>query len=502
MGRITTTPQEVSEEGGPLLSQAGSSASRQQEPPSVLDGLLKAAEQILDWSPFIAVQCLQGYSPTIALGCGALAAALLLVIKWFVEGNVAGSFPRTLDFGQFLVFGALYCLALLATSMDNSDYYGKLLVLWFNPLTTGGMTVIMWASVLRGRPFVYEYVEHTMPDFVFDKLISRKWFRDILLEATMFWLKIMAAMTAIVSVQPLLVTVFFEGCLEKDTSGHMETLGNVLTVGQMIILAYGITESAKAGGRQESIKTRVREVKQHGLDVAVQSALYPPVSVNVDVESSQTASLSRCQRHCIRTLSSEELDQAARILFDAMRDDEAMGWLSDSAKLSFFRANIGAISYFNQVLGCFDSEGESSAPGCVMACIPVLAESQEEINVFDTYEAWVEHGFEAGGSSPTDFDLPHDDVMELSFLKTKKEHGLTNRPYFYIAYFGASLSCKGYGYGRSLLQHVIRMSEDRQIPLVLTTTTSFNASQYMKYGFRVVDAVSERPEWVLMIREP
>ena len=136
-----------------------------------------------------------------------------------------------------------------------------------------------------------------------------------------------------------------------------------------------------------------------------------------------------------------------------------------------------------------------------MVCVPILSKTQEVLTVFNSYEAWVEHGFEIPGVSETDFPLPEDDLIALGKLRTKKQNKLTNRPFLYITYFGADSQWRGHGYGRSLLQYVVEVSEARNLPLVLETTSAHNISQYERYGFTVVDAVEDRQYWVLMVRE-
>jgi len=120
--------------------------------------------------------------------------------------------------------------------------------------------------------------------------------------------------------------------------------------------------------------------------------------------------------------------------------------------------------------------------------------------VFNAYEAWTEHGFAIPGATATNFPIPDDDLVELGELKHLAKHGLTKKPYIYIAYFGSDSFHRGKGYGKNLLKYIVRMSESKNIPLVLETTTAFNIAQYEKYGFRIVDRVKDKPEWVLMVR--
>ena len=44
------------------------------------------------------------------------------------------------------------------------------------------------------------------------------------------------------------------------------------------------------------------------------------------------------------------------------------------------------------------------------------------------------------------------------------------------------------------MNYVIGVSEAKQMPLVLETSTVWNRVQYEKYGFRVVDRVEGRPD--------
>lgn len=101
-----------------------------------------------------------------------------------------------------------------------------------------------------------------------------------------------------------------------------------------------------------------------------------------------------------------------------------------------------------------------------------------------------------------DFPLPDDDLINLGELRKKKKHGLTRKPYLYLAYFGAAENGQGRGFGRSLLQHAIAESEKTKMELVLETTTLLNTKHYERYGFTVVDRVEGREEWVLMVRTP
>lgn len=462
-------------------------------------GLLKAFNQIIDWSPLITVNTLQGsYPPVTALFYGTVAAVVVLVyafLKRCLDFEQPGAvFPKTLDLGQFLLFGVLWVLAL---AFESNAYIGEQLVLWFNPFTTGGITLIMWASILRGRPFILEFVQAQMPAPVWKRMSAKKWFLDILTEAAWFWVGILFAMTAIVTIQPLIVSLCYDGKVNPT----MQDVGNFFTAGQFVILFFGIFTSAREATKRERHKERAKEVKARGkLDDHLAKVHGGPPVISVTQRVGNSAS-----SHYIRTLASpSELDEAGRILAEAFEGDELlMGFLDTfEGKVSFFTSSVRSMSYFNHVLGCFDVDSAGSGScRCVMACIPVLCKTQEEITVFNSYEAWVEHGFQVPGATETDFPLPEDELVALGRMRLKRENRLTSRPFLYIAYCGAASESRGRGYGRSLLQYIVEESEAKKLPLVLETTSAHNITQYERYGFEVVDRVEGRPHWVLMVRE-
>mmetsp|Transcript_20368 Transcript_20368/g.40696 ORF Transcript_20368/g.40696 Transcript_20368/m.40696 type:complete len:520 (-) Transcript_20368:158-1717(-) len=461
-----------------------------------LGGILKGLESFLDWLPFIVAQSLSSsHPPATALGAGTLSAALVLLYA-FGKASLEGTpkhRPKVLDIGQLLLFGTLYAIAVLLGGRRAA-----LLVLWFNPLTTGGMAAIMWTSAAHGRPFVYDYAEAQMPPAVWTRLSTKEWFLRKLDEAAVFWVQTMVAMTAIVCVQPALVCIFYRGDVGADATGRMAALGNWLAASQYVILSYAIFSNAWEQGQSGRIKRRVQEMKRNGLS-REQQKLHGDAPPELSIlDEADAANI----RH-IRSLKADgELDLAGQMLADAFKNDGIFRDFlkTEEARTIFFCASLKAFACFNHVFACFDHEPSEEKPPCVMACIPVLSKTKEEISVFNAYEAWTEHGFAIPGATATDFPIPDDDLVELGELKHRSKHGLTKKPYIYIAYFGSDSAHRGKGYGKHLLKYIIRMSESKIIPLVLETTNAFNIAQYEKYGFRIVDRVKGKPEWVLMVR--
>ena len=236
-----------------------------------------------------------------------------------------------------------------------------------------------------------------------------------------------------------------------------------------------------------------------------QKALYGDAVLKLSIAST----VDKTKSHCIKSLTAEkDLDVAAIVLVDTFQKEDAFHDSIDGSKerVNFLRASMKAVACFNQVLGCFDDDDDATKarnktpPLGVMACIPVLSKSQEEVEVFCTLQACLEYGFPFSGATEMNLSVPGDGFVELHKLKKRTVHGLTKRPYMYIAYLGGNSTHKGRGYGQTLLNHVIEVSEHQGLPLVVETTTKSNIAEYEKYGFKVVDSLADDPEWVLMVR--
>lgn len=502
-----------------------SDESNKSDEKTTVSVLWKIVETVLDWSPFIIAQSLlspssssSNLSVTMVFLWAFLAAAGLLLYKFWKQKKKLKKYssssykPASIDLGQFLLFGLLFAVSHLffgkSSAGEENDF---LLILWCNPLTSGGMCFIMWASIyIRHRPFVYDYVEPEMPPYVWKRLSSKKWFRDILLKASKFWVNLTAWMTLLASIQPLLVTCY--GGVYNDIPRFMDTLGSWLSLSQLVILSYGLYETDEPKRKKASTIKRVQEVKQHGL-TEKQRQLYD----NIGKKEGKEVLDDRV--HILSSSSLSQLDTAAQVLADAFQKDEMIHDFlpTKEEKCSFFSASLKAISYFHKVLVCYDDSQtqpnhhhENKVPCCVMACIPVHSKSREEIEVFHSYDSWVIHGFtdsENTDSSSTTFPLPGDGMVQLAELRKKSKHGLmtkknNNNPFLYIAFFGANPAYRGKGYGRILLNYIIRVSELHNLPLVLETCGRFNITNYEKYGFKVVDSVEGLDDYVLMIMRP
>jgi len=370
------------------------------------------------------------------------------------------------------------------------------------------MALIMYTSIVTGRPFVYDEAKAKMPPGLWQSLSSKKWFLEKLEKVAWFWTMTLTAMTAVITVQPILVTIFYYGDVNNDPTGTMATFGSIMTIIQFVILFYALFTQAQEGSKPARVKKRVCEVRDHGLS-SKQKALYgaaTPIDISLpSLDEAQTP-------HRIKSLASaEDIDLAATVLVDAYAgDDTYRSFLkTDAEKQILFSSSVKAVACFNHVLACYDGgdydlqqqqNNNKLKPATVMACIPVYSKSQEELNVFFSLKGWLQHGLIIPDATATDFPLPDDKLVELGEMKSRATHGLTKKPYIYIAYFGADSAKRGKGYGRSLLKYIIELSESKKVPLVLETTNAFNIRQYEKHGFKVVDHVKDQPKWVLMVR--
>ena len=156
----TTPLRSAEEEGGKDVENGGTQNDVAPIPNAnanpcklVMLGLLKAFESTLEWSPFVAVMSMQStYPPVIALGTGALVVFIIILyslMKKIIIGSMNKSDeaatvssiisefrPKTLDLGQFVLFGSLAVLSFLLQYV-SAVHAAELLVLWFNPITTG-----------------------------------------------------------------------------------------------------------------------------------------------------------------------------------------------------------------------------------------------------------------------------------------------------------------------------------------------------------------------------
>ncbi|CAD7936787.1 unnamed protein product [Amoebophrya sp. A120] len=548
-----------------------------------------------------------------------------------------GVFPKVMDVGQFILFLLLYLVTAWAldassttddegsstsgrASVSRSSAFlshpvGAILAICFAPITNIGMTLPMLVSLSFGdRPFIVDYMLEEMPEFVFEQLNTKYWFRKLLREQTVLWVHVMNVCTCMSLVQPVLVawyaaddggTAFGDGGgndLSPKNAAWLKWIEDpdnwvfnyIFGWGQLLPVFYGMRKSGEPQREEERKRKRVREVMQDP-DLHISRQTYPLYDELVRNQTTGgTTRVHSCQiyldekvedqlqmkqlsgrrargrtgatgggmiftgpdnacEHSTATSSTLE-NTAARLIAAAFGSElDKLAGLIDTRDpedcLNYLKVNLRCASYFGLVLGAFECDGRlavanfGAPPPCeamraLMLCFPVYSDSQEEVRVFNDHVAWEAHGWamalpesvqEAASlhllpvaegrrddrapalytrlqnyHDPFRPRLPSDDLFALGEMKEKKKNLLLNyRPFIYIFMFAADpVRGKGKGYGRSLLQHVISLSREKQMPLVLETTTAENIRHYHKYGFEVRDKVDGKDNWVLMVREP
>ena len=86
----------------------------------------------------------------------------------------------------------------------------------------------------------------------------------------------------------------------------------------------------------------------------------------------------------------------------------------------------------------------------------------------------------------------------------RKKH-IEGQSYIYLFFIGVAVKHQGQGYGRVLLDEVIRLAESDSLPIYLETETAENVKLYEHFGFEVIEKVElpmvHLPMWQ-MIRKP
>eukprot|EP00392_Amoebophrya_sp_AT5.2_P004563 g4571.t1 len=446
------------------------------------------------------------------------------------------------------------------SSAEGERELGDFFSLWTVFALNGGLFLIVaFTQFVLGKTFVLDYVLDQMPAIVFKELKKKQWFMRKINGIGLLWVNLLALMAAMSAVQPVLTT-FVDRRFAKvasDDGGSLFTNWNnlffnyLLGWGQFFPLVYGFYCNNADKRAETRSRRRVKEVMERGVSCA-KYPLVDEVVVRRTMKNQLEDKNSTGKRTRIRSLNLQEdplLARAAGIVHDAFASVDGLQKLDgvvdardpDDCK-RFLRVTLQAASYFRLVLGAFEVEEQEDVERAqheqqdhlraVMCCFPVYSDSQEEVDVFNDHVAWEEHGYEMMktdvGESKS-LRLPSDFLHELGELK--RRHLVTRRffpylggggflgmrgggeevfsvvvskrPYIYIHLFAADPeNGRGLGFGRSLLQHVIALSREKQMPLVLETTTKYNVKQYGKYGFQVVDSVAGKEDWVLLIREP
>lgn len=90
-------------------------------------------------------------------------------------------------------------------------------------------------------------------------------------------------------------------------------------------------------------------------------------------------------------------------------------------------------------------------------------------------------------------------------IKAGRKKHMAGQPYLYLFFIGVATKHQGQGYGRVLLDEVIRLGESDHLPVYLETETEQNVRLYEHFGFEVIKKVElpivQLPMWQ-MVRKP
>jgi len=98
------------------------------------------------------------------------------------------------------------------------------------------------------------------------------------------------------------------------------------------------------------------------------------------------------------------------------------------------------------------------------------------------------------------------DMMKIfDPLSTDRKNNMKGKSYLYLTIIGVRTDLQGKGYGRKMLEGLIKESESKKIPIYLETAEAENVRMYEKFGFKLIKEITlpivNLPQWE-MIREP
>lgn len=142
---------------------------------------------VFGFAPWIVYWILVGNVP---FRLAVLVAFALSVVRGAVIW-LRGERPRTIEAGGLAVFAVLTALAFM-----TSDSF---LERWMQPLSNGGLFVVVLVGLLLGRPFTYDYAK----DFVDEQTAQTSGFRWFTKVTTIAWVVALGLMTASSMVPPI-----------------------------------------------------------------------------------------------------------------------------------------------------------------------------------------------------------------------------------------------------------------------------------------------------------
>ena len=194
-------------------------------------------------------------------------------------------------------------------------------------------------------------------------------------------------------------------------------------------------------------------------------------------------------------LETGDIPQAVEVLFNAFQDDPVFNAIFEGANPKQRKA------FYETPLRYCMKYGEVWAPSMELEGIAGWARGEHA--EMSLWRLLISGGIWSGMKMGQEYSQMMAKVFKPVEEDRKKHMG--DHPFLYLFIIGVASEHQGQGFGRVLLDGLIGIAEDGQLPVYLETETEANVRLYEKFGFEVIDKVDlpviGLPMWE-MVRKP
>ena len=194
-------------------------------------------------------------------------------------------------------------------------------------------------------------------------------------------------------------------------------------------------------------------------------------------------------------LETGDIPQAVEVLFNAFQDDPVFNAIFEGANPTQRKA------FYETPLRYCMKYGEVWAPSMELEGIAGWARGEHA--EMSLWRMLVSGAIWSGMKMGQEYSRMMAKVFKPVEEDRKKHMG--DHPFLYLFIIGVASEHQGQGFGRVLLDGLIGIAEDGQLPVYLETETEANVRLYEKFGFEVIDKVDlpviGLPMWE-MVRKP
>lgn len=197
----------------------------------------------------------------------------------------------------------------------------------------------------------------------------------------------------------------------------------------------------------------------------------------------------------IYRLNKGDIPRAVTVLYDAFQHDPVFNAIFEGAaevqRRALYETTLRYCFKYGQVLAT--SESMQGVAGWVWGRFATMSFWR----MVASSAAW--SSFKMGGE--------YAQRMGAVFkpIDQEREKLMGDQPYLFLFMIGVASDYQGQGFGRVLLDEVIRIAEQDRLPVYLETETENNVQLYQHFGFEVLDKVDlpiiHLPMWE-MLRPP